>query len=204
MLWSALSLIALLGGPGIVLFVVGRYDFLGWQRRRRGSSRATTAVPPARGGASDAGTAGTAWYFLVVAGCSWLRACWAAPTAHYHVEPSGFYGISIADWLPYNLTRTWHVQLALFFVSASFLAMGIFIAPMISGTEPRRQDKLAIALFAAAGAGGGGQPGSAKPPASRAISDGPWFWIGDQGWEYLDLGRLWQILLVIGHGASGW
>jgi nitric oxide reductase subunit B len=25
-----------------------------------------------------------------------------------------------------------------------------------------------------------------------------WFWIGHQGWEYLDLGRLWQILLVIG------
>ena len=27
---------------------------------------------------------------------------------------------------------------------------------------------------------------------------GPWFWIGTQGWEYLDLGRLWQILLTIG------
>ena len=23
-----------------------------------------------------------------------------------------------------------------------------------------------------------------------------WFWIGDQGWEYLELGRLWQILLA--------
>jgi nitric oxide reductase subunit B len=25
-----------------------------------------------------------------------------------------------------------------------------------------------------------------------------WFWIGHQGWEYLDLGRLWQVLLVVG------
>jgi nitric oxide reductase subunit B len=25
-----------------------------------------------------------------------------------------------------------------------------------------------------------------------------WFWIGHQGWEYLDLGRLWQILLAVG------
>ena len=25
-----------------------------------------------------------------------------------------------------------------------------------------------------------------------------WFWIGHQGWEYLELGRLWQILLFVG------
>jgi nitric oxide reductase subunit B len=27
-----------------------------------------------------------------------------------------------------------------------------------------------------------------------------WFWLGDQGWEYLELGRLWQILLTVGMG----
>ena len=30
------------------------------------------------------------------------------------------------------------------------------------------------------------------------LGDGLWFWLGHQGWEYLDLGRLWQILLVVG------
>ena len=25
-----------------------------------------------------------------------------------------------------------------------------------------------------------------------------WFWIGNQGWEYLELGRIWQYLLAIG------
>ena len=32
-LWSALSLIALLGGTGLALFAFGRFDFLGWQEK---------------------------------------------------------------------------------------------------------------------------------------------------------------------------
>jgi nitric oxide reductase large subunit len=28
------------------------------------------------------------------------------------------------------------------------------------------------------------------------LGAGLWFWVGHQGWEYLDLGRLWQMLLV--------
>ena len=69
--------------------------------------------------------------------------------AHYHVEPEGFYGAHLSNLLPYNLSRTWHLQLALFFVSTSFLAMGIFITPMIARREPKHQEKLAIGLFAA-------------------------------------------------------
>jgi nitric oxide reductase subunit B len=38
--------------------------------------------------------------------------------------------------------RTWHVQLAIFWVAASFLATGIFIAPIIAGGEPRGQATL--------------------------------------------------------------
>ena len=29
-------------------------------------------------------------------------------------------------------------------------------------------------------------------------TSGHWFWLGSQGWGYLDLGRLWQILLTFG------
>ncbi|GAE76650.1 nitric-oxide reductase [Cutibacterium acnes JCM 18918] len=37
--------------------------------------------------------------------------------------------------MPYNLARTWHVQLALFWTAAAFLAGGIFLAPFVSGKE---------------------------------------------------------------------
>ena len=57
-------------------------------------------------------------------------------TAHYHAETGGFFGYYLARVLPYNLARTWHLQLGLFWVVASFLAAGIFLAPVISGAAP--------------------------------------------------------------------
>ena len=82
--------------------------------------------------------------------------------------------------------------------------MGIFLAPMIAGREPKHQDKLAIALFGAVVVVVvGSLAGEAPSITTSSALDGPWFWLGAQGWEYLDLGRLWQILLVVGHGALG-
>jgi nitric oxide reductase subunit B len=196
-LWSALSLLALLGGTGVALFLFGRYDWLGWHRRDE-VEQGLAFRPPEEVRLTPAQRA-TAWYFLVVAGLFLMQGLLGGANAHYHVEPAGFYGLNLAAWFPYNLTRMWHVQLALFFVAASFLAMGIFIAPLIAGREPKHQEKLALALFGAVVVVvvGSllGEAASIKDYISRA---GPWFWIGAQGWEYLDLGRLWQILLVIG------
>ena len=45
---------------------------------------------------------------------------------HYRADLGGFFGIDVAQVFPYNLVRTWHVQLAIFFVASSYLAIGIF------------------------------------------------------------------------------
>lgn len=198
-LWSVLSLIALLGGAGIVLFVVGKWDMLGWHRAdEMEEARAIAFRPPEQVRLTPAQRA-TAWYFLVVAGLFLLQGLLGGANAHYHVEPGGFYGFNMSAWLPYNLSRTWHLQLALFFVCASFLAMGIFIAPMIAGREPRHQATLAALLFiAVVFVVLGSLAGEAASIKGYIATTGPWFWIGTQGWEYLDLGRVWQILLVAG------
>lgn len=199
LLWSALSLIALLGGLGLVFFAIGRYDILGWhsaQEERPGLQ--LRFRPPEQVRLAPAQRA-TAWYFLVIAALFLLQGLLGGVNAHYHVEASGFYGFDLARLLPYNLSRTWHLQLALFFVAASFLAMGIFITPMIAGREPKHQEKLALALFGAlVVVVAGSLAGEALSIQNYITSQGPWFWLGAQGWEYLDLGRLWQILLVIG------
>jgi nitric oxide reductase subunit B len=72
-----------------------------------------------------------------------------AASEHYGADLAGFFGIDLAQVLPYNLMRTWHVQLAIFWVATSFLAAGIFLAPMISGREPRGQHFLAYGLLGA-------------------------------------------------------
>ncbi len=91
----------------------------------------------------------TAWFFFVMAALFLLQTLVGAASQHYRAELGGFFGIDIAQVFPYNLVRTWHVQLAIFFVSTSFVAAGIFLAPMIAGREPRGQSKLAFGLLGA-------------------------------------------------------
>src|SRR5262249_56228913 len=76
----------------------------------------------------------------------WVWTAWivaqvglGAVTAHYGVEGTGFYGIPLAKWLPYSVTRTWHTQLGIFWIASAWLATGLFMAPAVSGHEPRLQ-----------------------------------------------------------------
>jgi nitric oxide reductase subunit B len=197
LLWSVLSLIALLGGAGLLFFFIGRYDLLGWHRADE-TPYELTFRPPHEVKLTRSQRA-TAWYFLVVAGLFLTQGLLGGLNAHYHVEPDSFYGLPIDTWIPYNLSRMWHLQLALFFTSSAYLAMGIFLAPMIAGREPRYQSALAIALFGALVlVVVGSLLGEAAGIKNFITSEGPWFWLGTQGWEFLDLGRLWQILLLAG------
>ncbi len=85
----------------------------------------------------------------MMAGLFLIQTLVGAASQHYRADLGGFFGIDIAQALPFNLVRTWHVQLAIFFVATSFVAAGIFLAPMIAGREPRGQGKLAFALLGA-------------------------------------------------------
>jgi nitric oxide reductase subunit B len=196
LMWSVLSLVSLLCGTGLILFLFGRYEWLGWHSA---DAYAAGKYPPPEEVALTPSQRTVAWYFLVVSGLFLLLGLLGGINAHYHVERAGFYGLSLSEWLPYNLSRMWHVQLALFFVASSFLAMGIFLTPMIAGKEPRHQDKLSLVLLAAlVVVVVGSLSGEALSLKGMIATSGPWFWMGSQGWEYLDLGRFWQILLTVG------
>ena len=191
--WSVLSLIALLGGIGLLLAAFGRWNFLGWHGRedQRVSFRPPdeVALTPAQRSCG--------WFFLVMALLFVLQALLGGATQHYRAEIGNFFGFDLARILPFNIARTWHVQLAIFWVSTSFLAAGIFLAPMIAGREPRGQGWLSYGLLAALAIVVFGSLAGEYAGISGWIKRG-WSWFGAQGFEYLDLGRFWQILLVIG------
>ena len=191
--WSVLSLIALLGGIGL-LAIYGRYPhLLGWQamEERRlqfvGRNRCRSARP-----------SGLPRFFFAVAALLLAQTLLGGATAHYHAEDGSFFGLDLARVLPYNLARTWHLQLALFVVSAAFLAGGIFLAPLIAGRESKGQGILSYVLLGAAGGGRGRQPRRRGGQLPRGAQGEPRPFFGAQGWEYLDLGRFWQILLIVG------
>jgi nitric oxide reductase subunit B len=191
--WSVVSIIFLLGGAGLVFYFFGRYDWLGW-----GAAPHTVHIKPVEHFSLTPGQRVVLWFLLATSLLFVLQTVVGGLVAHYRAEPGNFFGFDIARYLPYNIARTWHVQLAIFWVSASFLATGIFILPLISGREPRGQSVLSAALLGAVVVVVFGSLIGEYAGVKGWIPTPFWFWIGHQGWEYLDLGRIWQILLVIG------
>jgi nitric oxide reductase subunit B len=191
--WSVLSLIALLGGIGLLFAAFGRWNFLGWRGREQATlsfrSPGDVALTPAQ--------RACAWFFLVMAALFLIQTLVGAASEHYRADLAGFFGIDLAQILPYNLMRTWHVQLAIFWVATSFLAAGIFLAPMIAGREPRGQHFLAYGLLGALAVVVFGSM-IGEWLGIFGLMGGWWAWFGNQGFEYLDLGRFWQVLLSIG------
>jgi len=193
--WSVLSLIALLGGIGILLFAFGRWEFLGWH----GAEHRTVSFRPPDKVVLTPAQRACGWFFLVMALLFLAQTLLGGASQHYRADISSFFGIRLNALLPYNLARTWHLQLAIFWVATSYLAAGIFLAPMIAGREPRRQHWLAYALLGALALVVFGSLIGEMAGIQGWLSRG-WAWFGDQGFEYLDLGRFWQILLTLGLG----
>ncbi|GLI37953.1 nitric-oxide reductase large subunit [Geobacter hydrogenophilus] len=194
-LWSALSLIMLLGGTAAVLFAFGKFDFLGWQ------GRGEHIHPQMLPGATTDSQRATIKYFVVVALLFLAQTLVGGATVHYRVDPGSFYGIDISSLLPSHILRTWHLQLAIFWVATAYVAGGLLLAPSL-GKEPKGQVWGINFLFGAlvvvvAGSLAGEMLGV------RQMLGSLWFWFGHQGWEYLDLGRAWQILLAVGLSVWG-
>ena len=191
--WSVLSLVALLGGIGVLFAAFGRWNILGWHGREQNT---LTFRPPDEVLLTPAQRV-TAWFFFVMVILFLIQTLVGGASQHYRADLSSFFGIDLARVLPFNLARTWHIQLAIFWVSTSFLAAGIFITPMLSGREPKIQKWLSITLLAALAVVVFGSMIGEFAGIHGWIQKG-WSWFGDQGFEYLDLGRFWQVLLTLG------
>jgi len=191
--WSVISLIALLGGLGLLFGALGRWTFLGWHGRDQQSLSFRTpgdvALTPAQ--------RVCAYYFLVMAALFLIQTLVGAASEHYRADVASFFGFDLARILPFNIVRTWHVQLSIFWTATSFLAAGIFLAPMIAGREPRGQKWLAYGLLGALAVVVFGSL-IGEFLGIHGWMGGLWSWFGNQGYEYLDLGRFWQILLSVG------
>jgi nitric oxide reductase subunit B len=190
--WSVISFVLLLAG------IAGLAWYFAVQRR---SGEAESDVPerdPLLALSPTPSMRATLKYFWVVAALIVVQVGLGAVTAHYGVEGSGFYGFPLDDYLPYAVTRTWHTQLAIFWIATAWLATGLFIAPAVSGYEPRFQrlgvNVLFVCLLVIVVGSLFGQWLGVQQRLGHTAN----FWFGHQGLEYVDLGRFWQLFLFVG------
>jgi len=197
LIWSIISILLLLGGiGGLVWYYVRQYDV--WRadlEPETGYAKedflTDAAITPSM--------RATAKYFWVVTALFAVQVLLGIVTAHYAVEGQGLYGLPLVDYLPYVITRTWHTQLAVLWIATAWLATGLYVAPLLSGHEPKFQrfgiNFLFYSLLLIVAASFAGQWLAVHGYIDDLKVN---FWFGHQGYEYTDLGRFWQIYLFIG------
>jgi len=189
--WSAMSLITLLAGLAAALFAFGRFDYLGWHGKEE---HVHPHLPP---GTATKSQRAAIKYFVIVALLFLAQAVVGGATVHYRADPTGFFGFDLSPYFPSNIFRTWHLQMAIFWIATAYVAGGLFLASPLGKREPKGQvagiNILFVALLIVAIGSLLGEMLGVYRKLGRL-----WFWFGHQGWEYLDLGRAWQILLAIG------
>ena len=190
--WTGVSVIMLLAGIGWMV----------WYYAQKGEGEIVSeSIPnhdPLIGSKISPSQKATVKYFLVVTLLFLLQIVMGMFTAHYGVEGKGFYGIPLAEYLPYVVTRTWHTQLGIFWIATAWLAAGLFIAPFICGYEPKFQKLGVDVLFGALLLVVLGSMAGQWLSVMHKLPGDLWFWFGHQGYEYVDLGRIWQAALFVG------
>ena len=189
-LWSVLSFVGLLAGIGGLVwwYASQEKELVHGPYPERDPFLALKPTPSQRA---------TLKYFYVVVILWGVQILMGILTAHYGVEGQSFFGFPLAKYLPYAVTRTWHLQIAIFWIATSWLATGLYVGPAVSGHEPRYQRLGVNALFGALILVVGGSLAGEWLGIQQRLGN-MWFWFGSQGYEYVDLGRFWQILLLIG------
>lgn len=190
-MWTGFSVIMLLLGIGILAFYNAKTNEAEHEEE-------VPETDPMMNSTSTPSMRATLKYFWIVSALMLVQVLLGVVTAHFGVEGGGFYGVPLDEIMPYSLSRTWHVQLGILWIATSWLATGLYIAPAVSDYEPKFQklgvDVLFFALiFIVVGSMVGQWYG-----VMQRLGLAENFWLGHQGYEYVDLGRLWQILLLIG------
>jgi nitric oxide reductase subunit B len=185
-----------------VLFLIAGIALLGWHHARH-KEEAPPELPktdPLALVKVTPSMRATAKYFWLVLALFLTQILLGAITAHYQVEGQEAYGFRISDYLPYSLSRTWHTQLAVLWIATAWLGMGLYIGPAISGHEPRYQRLGVNVLFTCLIIIVVGAFTGQWLAVMQKLGLDRNFWFGHQGWEYVDLGRFWQIFLFAGLG----
>jgi nitric oxide reductase subunit B len=191
--WSVISFVVLLAGIGAMVwyFAVQRHQ----NAEEAGDVPETDPLLALKATPS---MKAVLKYFWVVAALIVVQVGLGAVAAHYGVEGDGFYRIPLSKWLPYSVTRTWHTQLGIFWIATAWLATGLFVAPAVSGYEPRGQRLGVNFLFVCLLVIVVGSLAGEWMGAQQTLGFSMNFWFGHQGYEYVDLGRFWQIFLFVG------
>ena len=194
-LWSIIGSLGLVFGLGIVLYYHGKLEKLDDDAYTRKAQSFMTKTEVGRF-QPDAVQRATYKFFYVAILLFSVQVLAGILTVHDFVGLVHFFGFNISEALPITVTRSWHVQLSLLWISACWIGASFFMMSMVSPGQSRKQVVLINTIFwltvvLVAGSFAGILLGP------KGLIGKNWYWLGHQGWEYVEIGKLWQIILGI-------
>jgi nitric oxide reductase subunit B len=199
MIWSVIAMVLLVAGAGFGIWLYKSIDL------PEPSSEGITVPEP--GDVSIFPSQRSALRFVpVAAGLFLAQVMLGGLLAHFYIERAGFFGIEeifgthILQLLPFAIAKTWHIDLGILWIAATWLGAGLFLPPLLTGHEPKRQSLYVDGLLGAVVVVTvGGMAGIWL--GSNGYLDGQLWWLlGNEGLEYLEVGKVWQFGLLAGFG----
>lgn len=194
-IWSIIGSLALVFGLGLVLYYHGKLEKLD-DEAYTGKAQLFMTKGEIHKFQPNAIQRATYKYFYVAILLFAIQVLAGILTVHDFVGLVNFFGFNISELLPVTVTRSWHVQLSLLWISACWIGASFFMMSLVSPKQPKSQVKFINTIFwLTILLVGGSFAGIFLGP--KGLIGKNWYWLGHQGWEYVELGKLWQVLLAV-------
>ena len=194
-LWSVLGLLAFVLMCGIVLYFIGQYNQLP-NKFFKPATKDLFSAERVRDFSPTSTQKATFKFFFVAILLFCIQVLSGLITINDFINWLGYVGIEINDSLPVTIPRSWHLMLALYWISTCWIASSIFILPILAKKEIPGQKRLInflfVLLFILVG---GSLSGMVLGPLG--LMGDWWYWLGHQGWEFVDFGKGFQVLLMV-------
>jgi nitric oxide reductase subunit B len=195
--WSVIAVVLLIAGAGIGIWLYQSVDLAE-------PSTVGVEIPEPDDVTLHPSQVAASKFVVVAAVLFFAQTLLGGLIAHYYIERHGFYGIAEAvgieplKWLPFYLGRTWHIDLAILWIATLWIGAGLFLPPLLTGYEPPNQARYIRVLLAALVVVAVGGLAGIWLGAHNYFEGGLWWILGNEGLEYLEVGRLWQVGLLVG------
>lgn len=194
-LWSVLGLLAFVLACGVVLYFIGQYNQLP-NKFFKPPVKSLFSIKLVKSYTPSPSQKATYKFFWVAILLFFLQVCSGLVTINDFTNWLSYFGFDIVNQLPVTIPRSWHLMLSLYWISTCWIASSIFILPILSKKEITGQLRLINILFALLVViVGGSLVGMVLGPLGLAGEW--WYWLGHQGWEFVDFGKFYQGLLMV-------
>ena len=190
-IWSIISILALFLGIGVVLYVYGQMKSLGGEPFSGNGTSLTTHdleneyVRPTQ--------RATYKFFALAVILFGIQVLAGIISATDFVRP---YGLYLGDIIPFTVARSYHTLFQIFWFFMCWVGYTIFFLPRLAKV-PNGQAFLINLLFALCIIVGGGALVGIYLGQTGVLTGPAAYWFGSQGWEFMELGRAFQIILLM-------